>query len=296
MFAVALLHPAGGFSWTTISVHWSTVIGSAVLAGLYAWRARAGARIGEHPTAGQRLAFAAGLATLLLTLNGPIHDLSDDYLFSMHMVQHLLLTMLVTPLLIAGTPGWMLRPALRSRAVAALARYITTGPAAFTIFSLTIVVWHLPPLYNYALAHHPVHIVQHLCFLVASTIMWWPIMSTMPELPRLSYPRQMLYLFILTFPMTLVAVIITYADTLLYPFYASAPRVMDLSPLQDQRLGGLIMWIPGGLIFVGVLSVVFFKWVGEYDQDGTPLESGETGMGNGESGRSPSALPARSPS
>jgi len=106
----------------------------------------------------------------------------------------------------------------------------------------------------------------------------------------------MLYLFILTFPMTLVAVIITYADTLLYPFYASAPRVVDLSPLQDQRLGGLIMWIPGGLIFVGVLSVVFFKWDGEYDQDGTPLGSGETGMGNGESGRSPSALPVRSPS
>ncbi|MGH7626210.1 MAG: cytochrome c oxidase assembly protein, partial [Gemmatimonadaceae bacterium] len=247
MYAVALLHPAAGFSWTTINVHWSTVIGSAVLAGLYAWRARAGARSGEHPSAGQKLAFAAGLATLLLTLNGPIHDLSDDYLFSMHMVQHLLLTMLVTPLLIAGTPGWMLRPALRSRAVAAVARYITTGPAAFTIFSLTIVVWHLPPLYNYALAHHPVHIVQHLCFLVASTIMWWPIMSTMPELPRLSYPKQMLYLFVLTLPMTLVAIIITYADTLLYPFYASAPRVMDLSPLQDQRLGGLIMWIPGGL-------------------------------------------------
>jgi putative membrane protein len=163
-----------------------------VRAGLYAWRARAGARAGEHPTAGQKLAFAAGLATLLLTLNGPIHDLSDDYLFSMHMVQHLLLTMLVTPLLIAGTPGWMLRPALRIRAVAAVARYITTGPAAFTIFSLTIVVWHLPPLYNYALAHHPVHIVQRLCFLVASTIMWWPVMSTMPELPRLSYPKQML--------------------------------------------------------------------------------------------------------
>jgi putative membrane protein len=272
MYAVALLHPAAGFSWTSFTVHWSTVIGSAVRAGLYARRARAGARGGEHPTAGQKLAFAAGLATLLLTLNGPIHDLSDDYLFSMHMVQHLLLTMLVTPLLIAGTPGWMLRPALRIRAVAAVARYITTGPAAFTIFSLTIVVWHLPPLYNYALAHHPVHIVQHLCFLVASTIMWWPVMSTMPELPRLSYPKQMLYLFVLTFPMTLVAVIITYADTLLYPLSASAPRVMDLSPIQDQRLGGLIMWIPGGLIFVGVLSVVFFKWVGQY---------GEWGMGDG---------------
>ncbi|MGH7625648.1 MAG: cytochrome c oxidase assembly protein, partial [Gemmatimonadaceae bacterium] len=75
--------------------------------------------------------------------------------------------------------------------------------------------------------------------------------------------------------------IITYADTLLYPLYASAPRVMDLSPIQDQRLGGLIMWIPGGLIFIGVLSVVFFKWVGAYDEDGNVKGNQESVMGNG---------------
>jgi len=276
MVAVALLHPAAQFSWSTFSVHPSTVIGIVALAALYEWRARVGddapAAGGDappaaessppprHPTSGQRLALYAGLVTLFFTLNGPLHDLSDDYLFSAHMVQHLVLTLLVTPLLIAGTPGWMLRPALRSRAVAAIARRITTGPAAFAIFNVTIVVWHLPPLYNYALAHHPVHIAQHLCFLVASTIMWWPIMSTMPELPRLSYPKQMLYMILLTLPMTMVAMIITYASTLLYPLYASAPRVIGLSPLQDQRLGGLIMWIPGGLVFVAVLSVIFFRW------------------------------------
>jgi putative membrane protein len=199
---------------------------------------------------------------MFFTLNGPLHDLSDEYLFSAHMVQHLVLTMVVTPLLIGGTPGWMLRPALRSRIVAAIAQRITTGPAAFAIFNVTIVAWHLPPLYNYALYHHPVHIVQHLCFLVASTIMWWPIMSPMPELPRLSYPKQMLYICLMTLPMTAVAMIITYSSSLLYPFYGGAPRVFDLSPLQDQRLGGLIMWIPGGFIFIAVLSVVFFKWVG----------------------------------
>lgn len=266
--STALLHPLGGFSWTTFSVHWSTVIGIAALGGLYAWRTRVeqtrGARADERtPTSGQRLAFVAGLLALFLTLNGPLHDLSDSYLFSAHMVQHLVLTMLVTPLLIAGTPGWMLRPALRSRAVATVARRITTGPAAFAIFNITIVAWHLPPLYNLAMAHHPVHIVQHLCFLVASTIMWWPLMSTMPELPRLSYPKQMLYLFLVMLPMSMVAMIITYADTVLYPAYSSAPRVWPLSPLQDQRLGGLIMWIPGSLVFLVVLSVVFFKWAGQ---------------------------------
>lgn len=278
---VSMLHPATTFTWSSFSVHPSTVVGIVALGALYAWRARAGEVDPEpqpgatpargpdparRPTHGQVLAFVLGLATMFFSLNGPLHDLSDDYLFSAHMVQHLVLTMVVTPLLIAGAPGWMLRPALRSRMVASVARAITTGPAAFAIFNVTIVVWHLPPLYNYALAHHPVHIVMHLCFLVASTIMWWPVMSTMPELPRLSYPMQMLYLFLMSLPMTAVAMVITYSSTTLFPTYASAPRVWALSPLEDQRLGGLIMWIPGGFVFIAVLSVAFFRWVREFER------------------------------
>lgn len=279
-----LLHDStAAFSWSTFSVHPSTVIGIAALAALYAWRAGKGevdpvpadprlrtpARAPDptrRPSTGQLIAFAGGLVAMFFTLNGPLHDLSDDYLFSAHMVQHLVLTLVITPLLIAGTPGWMLRPALRSRAVAALARSITTAPVAFAIFNVTIIAWHLPPLYNYALVHHPIHIVMHLCFLVASTIMWWPVMSTMPELPRLSYPKQMLYLLLMTLPMSAVAMLITYAGTVLFPTYASAPRVWSLSPLQDQRLGGLIMWIPGGFVFIGVISVAFFRWVAELER------------------------------
>ena len=271
--AIALLHGGASLARATFSVHPSTVIGIVALVAVYEWAARApsvGAR--DTISRGQRLAFHGGLLVMFFTLNGPLHDLSDQFLFSAHMVQHLMLAFAIAPLLVMGTPGAMLRPVLRLRGVSPLARWLTAPVHAFAIFNVVMAGWHLPALYNYALAHHPVHIVQHLCFLVASTIMWWPVMSTMPELPRLSYPKQMLYLFVLTFPMTLVAVIITYADTLLYPLYASAPRVMDLSPIQDQRLGGLIMWIPGGLIFVGVLSVVFFKWVGQY---------GEWGLGDG---------------
>ena len=85
-------------------------------------------------------------------------------------------------------------------------------------------------------------------------------MSPLPELPRLSYPKQMLYTFLLTLPMATVSIAITYAERVLYPAYAAAPRLLPLSPLEDQRLGGLIMWIPGGLIFLAVLTIVFFKW------------------------------------
>jgi putative membrane protein len=255
-----LLHPAQTLSlapgmWT---IHPSTVIGLTALGWLYFWRARA--REGTGPSTAQRVSFVSGLLLLFAILNGPLHDLSDFYLFSGHMVQHLIMELIVPPLLIAGTPGWMLRPALQWPVVRWLAPRITSAPMAFAIFNITLAVWHIPALYNLALLHHNVHILQHLTFLVASVLMWWPFMSPLPELPRLSYPGQMLYCFLMTLPMSVVAVYITMADTVLYPLYASSPRLWGISPKMDQHIGGLIMWIPGGLFFYGIMSVVFFRW------------------------------------
>jgi putative membrane protein len=253
-----LLHPVAALSWRTFSVHPSTAIGIAALA--VAW-ALAGRRIpGARPTPAQGAAFGHALLLLFVTLNGPLHDLSDFYLFSAHMVQHLILTLVIPPLLIVGTPGAMLRPLLRHRGVAALARRVTTVGACFALFNLVLAAWHLPPLYNLALAHHPIHILQHLTFLAASVLMWWPLLSPLPELPRASYPAQMLYCFLMVIPMSIVSIYIAMADTLLYPAYATAPRLWGISPMEDQQYGGLIMWIPGGVFFYAVMTVVFFKW------------------------------------
>jgi putative membrane protein len=254
------LHPNVDLSQGGFTVHWSTVIGLLALQALWILRARAH-RHEHRPTALQATAFTAGLAVMFLALNGPVHDISDYYLFTGHMVQHLVLTIVTPPLLLIGTPGWMLRPAMRIGWVAAVARFVTTPRAAFTIFNLVLAAWHLPPLYNSAMYYHEVHILQHLMFLVSAVLMWWPMLSPMPELPRLSYPGQMLYSFVMTLPMTVISIFIVYADHVLYPAYASAPRLWDLSPLEDQRLGGLIMWIPGGLFFYLLTSVIFFKWV-----------------------------------
>jgi putative membrane protein len=277
---VALLHTTDRIDWLRWTVHPSTVIGILALGALYTWRLRAADRAGDAPTLGQRLAFASGLVALFVALNGPIHDLSDSYLFSAHMVQHLLLTMLVTPLLIVGTSGGMLRPILARRAPLAIARRITTGAAAFIIFNVTLIAWHLPPLYNLAMADHGVHIVQHLCFLATSVLMWWPLLSRIPELPALSRPLQLLYICLLMIPMSVVGMIITYADEVLYPAYESAPRISGLSPQQDQLVGGLIMWIPGSLIYIAMLTVVFFKWAREAEAE--ELGSGAMGQGPGE--------------
>ncbi|MBA3644667.1 MAG: cytochrome c oxidase assembly protein [Gemmatimonadaceae bacterium] len=262
MSRFALLHSVVALSWSSFSIHPSTVIGIAALAAIYVWRASVEKRrdLGTPLKSSTAAAFASGLLLLFLSLNGPLHDLSDDYLFSAHMVQHLLLTLAVPPLLIAGTPGWMLRPALRNRQVASVARFVTKPFACFTIFNLVIIAWHLPPLYNLAMANHNIHIAEHLMFLAGAVLMWWPFLSPLPELPRLSYPGQMLYSFLMSIPMSVVAVSITMADHILYPAYAAAPRVLAITPLEDQLMGGLIMWIPGGFIFVIIMTVVFFKW------------------------------------
>jgi len=252
-------------------VHWSTVAGIAELWLLYEWRARrrrkAVPAAQAGPTRGQRTLFLSGLIILLLSLNGPLHDLSDYYLFSAHMVQHLALTLVVPPLLLLGTPGWMLRPALRFGWVDRWARRLTRAPAAFLTFNVVLAAWHLPPLYNLAMANHGVHIAEHLMFLVSATLMWWPLTSQLPELPRLPYPGQMLYCFLMTIPMSVVAFCIALADHLLYPAYAAVPRLWGITPMVDQSAGGLIMWVPGTLFFLVVLSVVFFKWVGADSDD-----------------------------
>jgi putative membrane protein len=257
-----LFHPAVPIGWDRFTVHWSTVLGIGSLWALYEWRARVHARRDAtiRPTASQRTLFGGGLILMFLSLNGPLHDLSDYYLFSAHMVQHLVLTLWVPPLLIAGTPAWMLRPALEVRGVAAVARRVTDARVAFVIFNVVVAAWHLPPLYNTAMAWHPVHIVQHLMFLVSATLMWWPLVSPLPEVPRLAYPGQMLYCFLMSVPMSIVAIYIALADHVLYPAYSAAPRVWNITPLADQQAGGLIMWVPGGLFFYLVMTVVFFKW------------------------------------
>src|SRR5688572_257320 len=230
-----LLHVGASVSFSSFTLHWSTVIGLAGLAGLYEY----GGRRLKGDLSSRRWYFYAALLVIFFSLNGWLHDLSDWYLFSAHMVQHLLLTLLMPPLLIAGVPGWMLRPLTQRPGIGAVARLLTRPKICFAVFNITVAFWHLPQFYNAALADHRLHIVQHLSFMAAAVGLWWPILSQLPELPRLSYPMQMLYLFLTTLPMSIVAVYITYSQSLLYPGYAAAPRSLVIMPMQVQLIGVL---------------------------------------------------------
>lgn len=252
---------APAFSWTGGSIHGEVVFLAGLAAAAWAW---AWHRRQTRPRPGQAACFLGGLLGLLVALNGPLHDLSDWYLFSAHMVQHLVLTLVVPPLLLSGTPGWMadalLRPLLARRAGPALVRLATRPLPAFALYAVALIGWHLPAPYNAALEVHGWHVVEHAALLATALAGWWPILSPSRLAPALPYAAQLLYLFVFGMPMTVVAAMITGADHVLYPFYEAAPRLFDLTPLADQRLGGVIMWVPAALIPLVAFTVVFFRW------------------------------------
>ena len=204
--------------------------------------------------------FLTGALILFVALLSPLHELGDNYLFSAHMVQHLLLMLVVPPLLLWGTPGWLLRPLMRSPRVLGIARFLTRPVAAFVLFNAVVVLWHLPALYDLALRERDIHILEHFMFIGASVIMWWPILSPLRELPRAPYLIQTLYLFILPTIPAIVGAFITFSDGIVYTWYAEAPRVWDISLDTDQQIGGLIMWVPGGLVFFLALVITFLIW------------------------------------
>jgi len=215
----------------------------------------------EPASAWQKTAYLTAVALIFLSLNGPLHRLSDDYLFSAHMFQHMLVMLIMPPLLIGGLPPWLIQAALRNRVVLRVAKVLTHPAVAFVAYNVTFIGWHFPGAYNLALVNHNVHILQHLMFMAVAVMMWWPIVNPVEELEVIpTGPLLMGYVFAFGIPTTALSAIITLSDRVFYPWYAVAPRITSLSPLDDQRLGGLLMWIPGMMVFWIAISVVFFRW------------------------------------
>lgn len=258
--SLALLH-GGEFSWTRFDVHISTLIGCLLFVAAYyhiivRWRPE-----GEAPATGaQQISFVGGTVLLFLSLNGPLHDLSDNFLFSAHMIQHLIITLIVPPLWLMGLPSWSLRPVFRSEAALATMRALTGPVVAFALYNVVFIGWHFPQAYNWALVNHNAHIMQHMMFIAAATLMWWPVVDPVPELERLQTPVRLLYMAALGIPMSIVSAIITFAENAMYPWYEAAPRVFALSAADDQQLGGVIMWVPGMIVFWIAITIVFFRW------------------------------------
>jgi putative membrane protein len=260
--SLALLH-AQSFDWRVWKLYPSFMVGWLLLAALYfACIGPLRRRFpGSAPVSRAQVAsFSAALLAMLLSLQGPLHEISDYFLFSAHMVQHLVLILMMPPLLPGGIPGWLLRPLLRPRPLRVAARLLTLPLVAFALNNVIFLAWHFPGPYDLMMRNHNIHITMHLMIMVTGVIMWWPVMSPMEELPRIAAPLQMIYLFLAGIPMMLSAALITFSDSPMYAWYVEAPRIFALTPLDDQRMGGLIMWVPGGLVLWIAITAVYFRW------------------------------------
>ena len=218
----------------------------------------------------QILSFLAGVLIMLFALAGPVHELADNYLFSAHMAQHILLTLVVPPLLLLGTPGWLLRPLIDFSMVLRIGRFLTLPLVAFVLFNGVFSIWHFPVFYEGALRGHSFHILEHLVFMAAAVIVWWPVLSPVPELPRISYPAQVLYLILLSISQTPLFAVITFSNDVIYSFYETAPRVWNISPLADQQIGGIIMKVAWLAVFLPAICIVFLRWFYREEAEGRP--------------------------
>jgi putative membrane protein len=209
----------------------------------------------------QKASFIAGSVVLFIALGPPLDDWSDHYLLLAHMVQHLLLIMLAAPLLLYGTPAWVLEPLTRNRITNTVGYWLTRPVIAYAVANTVFVLWHVPMFYEMALRSQPVHVVEHAMLLGTALLAWWPILGLLPQWPRLALPLHSLYFFAMTLPGSAVGAFITFADPGLYAPYDTAKRIFGIDLATDQQAAGLLMWVALGTIYLLLITVSFFRWV-----------------------------------
>jgi putative membrane protein len=259
---------ASPWAWHAHPSVWA-VIGLVI--GAYAAAIRiVGARLGERATRRQIATFYTGVALMWIAADWPVHDLAERYLFSVHMVQHITFTLVVPPLLLVGTPAWLMRWLLQSPTAAAFVRKAARPlPAAIT-YNAVFVFTHWPPIVDAALHSEPVHFLAHCLIFFTALLMWFPVMNRNPEFPTLSPPARMVYLFLQSVIPTVPASFLTFADGVIYKYYATVPHPFHLSAVADQQLAGALMKVLGGTILWGVIVVMFFRWYADEHKSNLP--------------------------
>jgi putative membrane protein len=202
----------------------------------------------------------AGVATLFVFSHWPVHDLAEGYLYSVHMVQHSAYTLLLPPLFILGTPAWLWRRLLRP--VMAPFRALTTPWAAVTVFSAVTILAHLPVFVTAAVRSGPAHLSQHVVIVVTAVGVWWPLLSPLPEVPRLAAPvHRMVYVFAQSLVPSVVGSALIWSTEVPYRAYTEFPEIWGIDDLADQQWAGVIMEVLEGLLLVGLVVWIFLPVV-----------------------------------
>lgn len=260
-------------------------LGLLFAAALYGLALRAARRAGRPtPPSWQVGSYYAGLLTTAVALLGPL-DTWNDELFFLHMAQHLVLIQVAAPLLLLGRPVQVILrglPARRTKAVLGgvlrrrVSRWVLTAlthPAvAFVLFNASMVLWHLPSLYNAALENDLVHDLEHAFFFGTALIYWWAIIEPVPRHHKLKLHWALVSLFFSMIIGSAVGAILTLADNPVYAYYVGAPRVWGLSVMDDQQIGGLLMWVVGGLVYSGIMLGMF---IAALNRDAEPEDTSD---------------------
>lgn len=257
-----LLH-IGGYEWLDWELHPDVVLLCLVLQGTYLYAVtKLRPRISDagRVKRSQVVAFSLGVLVIYAASGSPLHRMADEYLVSAHMLQHVLLALVAAPLLLAGTPAWLWQALLRRSGLMRTTRLLTHPLMALAVFNAVLLLAHLPSTIDLQLREGWLHLLVHVALVSAGLVMWWPILSQVPEAPRLSYPLQMGYLFLQSLLPSVMASFITFADRTVYPIYAEAPRIWNISATGDQQIAGLIMKLLGSLILWSFIAFAFFKW------------------------------------
>jgi putative membrane protein len=247
---------------------WVLVAALAVLAWWAVTRVgRRAARPGEPVLTRGQLAWGVGaLALLAVASDWPVHDLAEEYLYSVHMGQHLLLSYLIPPMVLLATPTWLARLVVGSGRAYAMLRRVARPVPATVLFNAVVVLLHWPAMVEAATANGALHYGLHVLLLGAALLMWLPVCGPLPEL-RLPLPTQMVYLFAQSIVPTVPAGWLTFAEGVVYPSYDVLPRVFGLSVIDDQQIAGMLMKVLGGFFLWTVIAVLFVRFASRHLED-----------------------------
>ncbi|MCA9837937.1 MAG: cytochrome c oxidase assembly protein [Trueperaceae bacterium] len=210
------------------------------------------------------LLFSFAIVLTYLIEGSPLHDLAERYLFSAHMVQHLAISYFCAPLFIWAMPDWVLRPLLLNRRIKPIAKFFSNAVVAALTYTLFLSIWHFPAIYDAGLRNSSLHHTQHILFMIVALISWWPVMSPLPELPRLGYGMQIIYLFVVSTVLQIPLFgIITFANEPFYQTYINAPRVLFDTALDDQWMAGILMKVMAMILYAIPIIIIFNRWYNE---------------------------------
>ncbi len=230
------------------------------------------APVGAPPFARHhKLAFVGAMVLLWVASDWPMHDISEEYLYSVHMIQHLLITLVVPPLLWAAIPEWLARLAISGDGSAGVwVRRLARPVAAGVLFNFMVAVSHIPWVVNTSVESGALHYFVHLLLFASAMAMWLPVCGPIPEL-HMREPGKMVYLFLMSVVPTVPGGFLTFAQGAVYSAYDHDVRLWGIGLQADQQAAGLIMKLVGGMYLWAWIGVLFFRWAGAQQRANTQL-------------------------